>query len=220
MKTTDNFKPAAAIFDMDGLMLDTERPMVAAWVEAGKIMGWKITEETAIRTIGFTGEDTKKICMNDMGPEFPFDQFEIILHQVFIKMFSNGITVKPGLIELLDHLASLKIPVAVATSTYRDFAFTKLKNAGIPDRFKILACGDEVVNGKPAPDIFLLAAKRLEKNPIECIGFEDSAAGLNGLHAAGIRSIFVKDLIEPPDDVLATVWHRCGDLSEAIKFIN
>ena len=84
-------------------------------------------------------------------------------------------------------------------------------------RFSAFALGDEVVNGKPAPDIFLLAAKRLGKQPDSCVGFEDSPAGLWGLHCAGIRSVLVKDLLEPEPEILATVWRRCVDLAEAAK---
>jgi beta-phosphoglucomutase-like phosphatase (HAD superfamily) len=75
--------------------------------------------------------------------------------------------------------------------------------------------GDEVQRGKPAPDIFLLAAERLGKNPRRCVGFEDSPAGLQSLHSAGIPSVFVQDLVEPPPAIIATVWRRCGDLAEA-----
>jgi len=209
------FRPAAAIFDMDGLMLDTERPMLNAWIIAGQKMKWPVTKEIALKSIGLVGEDIRKLCLNELGSNFPYDEFDILLHKLFDEEFAKGIGLKPGLTELLDHLEKLHMPIAVATSTNRNFAVTKLKIAGIANRFEIMACGDEVANGKPAPDIFLLAAKRLKQNPGQCIGFEDSAAGLRGLHAAGIKSVFVKDLIEPPDEVLKTVWRRYVDLSEA-----
>ncbi|MDR0877174.1 MAG: HAD family hydrolase, partial [Treponema sp.] len=89
--------------------------------------------------------------------------------------------------------------------------------ANVRDRFSVITCGDEVAHGKPAPDIFLLAAGRLGQEPAACIGFEDSTAGLRALAAAGVRSVFIKDLLEPPHEVLATVWRRCNDLEEAAE---
>jgi beta-phosphoglucomutase-like phosphatase (HAD superfamily) len=103
----------------------------------------------------------------------------------------------------------------VATSTARERALWKLDRAGIAGRFDAVVCGDEVSRGKPAPDIFLLAAERLGVRPSECAGFEDSPAGLRSLHAAGIRSIFIKDLVEPEATVLSTVWRRYESLAEA-----
>jgi HAD superfamily hydrolase (TIGR01509 family) len=115
----------------------------------------------------------------------------------------------------LDCLGEKKIPFAVATSTDRKTALWKLERAGILDRFSLLVCGDEIARGKPAPDIFLAAARGLGAAPADCVGFEDSAPGLMGLQAAEIRSVFVKDLPEPPPDVLAGVWRRYGDLAQA-----
>jgi beta-phosphoglucomutase-like phosphatase (HAD superfamily) len=94
-----------------------------------------------------------------------------------------------------------------------------LTKAGIIDRFAALTCGDEVKNGKPAPDIFLLAAQKLKTPPSACVGFEDSPPGLLGLHSAGIRSIFIKDVIEPSEETLATVWQKCSDLTEAARYL-
>ncbi len=116
---------------------------------------------------------------------------------------------------LLDRLRAANIPLGVATSTRSIRAVDLLEKAGIFDRFKAITCGEEITNGKPAPDIFLLAAKKLGQLPCNCVGFEDSTAGLRGLHAAGIRSVFIKDVLSPPEDVLAAVWRRCNDLSEA-----
>ena len=211
------FKPRAAIFDMDGLMLDTERPMLAVWVNAGKTIGWNITEEIAIRTIGLNGEDIRKLCMDEFGADFPYDKFEKILFRLFDEEFENGITHKAGLLDILNHLASLKIPMAVATSTYRDSAFRKLAIAGIKDYFSFSVCGDEISNGKPAPDIFLKAVEKLGIPATDCVGFEDSIAGLTALAAAGIPSVFIKDIIEPPKEILATVWKRLDNLAEAIS---
>ncbi|MCL2382100.1 MAG: HAD family phosphatase [Treponema sp.] len=208
-------RPAGVIFDMDGLMLDTERPLLPLWPWATKPFGWDIPPEMVLRTIGINGNDMRALFLREYGPSFPYDgirdEFNRLIHQEFEK----GIAHKPGLVVLLDRLASLRIPLAVATSTSRERAVWKLRIAGILDRFAVLACGDEILNGKPAPDIFLLAAERLGKAPCDCVGFEDSPAGLQGLHTAGMRSVFVKDLVEPPPEVCATVWRQCTDLAEA-----
>jgi beta-phosphoglucomutase-like phosphatase (HAD superfamily) len=110
--------------------------------------------------------------------------------------------------------------MAVATSTYRDRGEWKLSAAGIRDYFTLLTCGDEVKRGKPESDIFLLAAERLGLDPASCVGFEDSPAGLMGLAKAGIRSVFVKDLVEPSGEILDTVWQRCNDLAEAAELFD
>ena len=209
--------PAGVIFDMDGLMLDTERPLLSLWPRATKQFGWDIPMEMVLRTIGITGKDTRTMFLQEYGPDFPYDSIQEELNRLIIEEFEKGIAHKPGLLVLLDRLASLGIPLAVATSTRRERALWKLRKTGILDRFAALACGDEIANGKPAPDVFLLAAERLGKPPSDCVGFEDSPAGLQGLHAAGIRSVFIKDLAEPSPQVRATVWRCCADLAEAVE---
>ena len=219
MTDEENFKPAAAIFDMDGLMLDTERPAIALWIKAGKTYGYTISEEIVLLTLGVSDDGIRALCERQYGRDFPFDKILEERNRLITEEFAKeGIVCRPGLIVLLDHLASLKIPVAVATSTHRETAVWKLRKAGVLDRFTVMVCGDEITRGKPAPDIFLLAAERLGRPPSVCVGFEDSPAGLRGLHDAGIRSVFVKDLVEPPEEILSTVWRRCGDLAEAAKF--
>ena len=208
-------KPKAVIFDMDGLMLDTERPMIPIWIEAGKAIGWDIQAQTAINTIGKNGDDIRKLCMGELGPDFPYEKFKTELNRLFDEEFEKGIGHKPGLLELLDHLASLNMPLAVGTSSRKSAAQWKLEKAGIKGRFSHIVCGDEVENGKPAPDIFLKAAELLGFSPAECVGFEDSIAGLMALRDAGIASVFIKDIVEPPEEILSTVWRRFENLSEA-----
>lgn len=214
-------RPAAAIFDMDGLMLDTERPAVRFWLKAAAEQGWNIDEAIPVSTVGLDEADTRKRVLEACGADFPYDVVRSRLEELFIRSIEvEGIAHRPGLLTLLDHLEAVGVPFAVATSTPRAAALWKLEKAGIRSRFQVLACGDEVSRGKPAPDIFLLAAARLGVDQAACIGFEDSSAGLRGLAAAGIRSVFVKDLIEPPSEVLATVWRRHESLAEAVELFS
>ncbi|MDR2068408.1 MAG: HAD family phosphatase [Spirochaetaceae bacterium] len=214
--TTTPFLPGGVIFDLDGLLLDTERPMIRAWLRAARSHGWPVEEAVALKTVGLDEASTRAVVTAALGPDFPYDQFRKKLVALIIREAeAQGIARRPGLTVLLDHLAGLGIPLAVATSSKRETARWKMRLGGILERFPVLACGDEVDRGKPAPDIFLLAAERLGKSPAECVGFEDSPAGLLSLRNAGIRSVFIKDLVEPPPEVLATVWRRCGDLAEA-----
>ncbi|MDR3304006.1 MAG: HAD family phosphatase [Treponema sp.] len=216
--TTTPIHPMAVVFDMDGLMLDTERPSVPLWIEVAKTRGWDISEELVFRTIGIDEASCKAVYAGACGPDFPHAEVRDEVHRMLVEQAEReGIPHRPGLISLLDTLAGLGIPLAVATSTARETALWKLRKAGIEERFAVVVCGDEVTRGKPAPDIFLRAVERLGYAPADCAGFEDSPAGLMSLHAAGIRSIFIKDILEPPPETLATVWRRCIDLAEAAR---
>jgi HAD superfamily hydrolase (TIGR01509 family) len=210
------FLPAAVIFDMDGLMFDTENLTIPLWEVAGKPFGYNLTREIILRTVGISGERAQQLLLEEFGSDFPYeairDEFRVLVSKEIEK---KGVPKKPGLMYLLDRLRAANIPLGVATSTRSPRAIDLLEKAGILDRFKALTCGEDIINGKPAPDIFLLAAKKLGQPPCNCVGFEDSTAGLIGLHAAGIRSVYIKDVLDPPAEVLATVWHSCNDLSEA-----
>jgi HAD superfamily hydrolase (TIGR01509 family) len=201
---------------MDGLMLDTEGPVMPVWRQVAREMGWTITEETALKTIGIDDASSRGVLREACGSGFPYDAVRTeVYRRIRADAEARGIPHKPGLLVLLDHLAALGVPMAVATSTARPLAEWKLRCGKIRDRFPVLACGDEVPRGKPAPDIFLLAAERLGKNPGDCVGFEDSPAGLAALSAAGIASVFVKDMVQPPEEILRGVWQSCPDLAAA-----
>lgn len=210
-------KPQAALFDLDGLMLDTERPFLTRLGEAARRDGWNLTDELLSQTIGIDLYATEALLKRALGASFPFMELRAEVLKLEEALYEReGIGRRPGLIALLDALAEKKIPAAVATSTYRERAMWKLKCGGIDGRFAATVCGDEITNGKPAPDIFLLAAKKLGTAPADCIGLEDSPAGIRSLSAAGIRSIFVKDLVEPDAEISALIWKRLADLNEAI----
>jgi HAD superfamily hydrolase (TIGR01509 family) len=210
------FLPAAVIFDMDGLMFDTENLTIPLWETAGKPFGYNLTREIVLRMVGISGEKARRVLLEEFGADFPYDtirdEFRLLVKK---EMAEKGVPKKPGLMYLLDRLRAVNIPLGVATSSRGATAIDLLGKAGIIGYFKAITGGEEVKNGKPAPDIFLLAAEKLLTPPCNCVGFEDSTAGLMGLHSAGIRSVFIKDVVSPPEEVLAAVWRRCNDLSEA-----
>ncbi|MDR2807446.1 MAG: HAD family phosphatase [Spirochaetaceae bacterium] len=205
---------AALIFDMDGLMLDTERPALDAWIKAAGQFGYTIEPQVVFRTIGINEPTMRALYAAEYGTQFPYEAIRNAVRQILAQ---QPIAHRPGLLILLDRLAALSLPLAVATSTGQESAVKKLQQAGIIDRFSAFVFGDEVTNGKPAPDIFLLAAQRLNVEPSFCVGFEDSPPGLLGLYRAGIRSVFVKDLLEPPAEIAATIWHRYENLAEVVE---
>jgi len=211
------FRPAAVIFDMDGLMFDTERLTIPLWDEASIKFGYRIPYDTVIKMVGISSQRARDVMLGEYGEDFPYEKIRDEFRLLCRREYDKGIPHKKGLVFLLDRLTSANIPLGVATSTRRETAMYMLEKAGIVKKFACVTGGDEVANGKPSPDIFLLAAKKLNTLPAACAGFEDSTAGLRGLHAAGIRSVFIKDLIDPPQEVLKTVWRTCGDLSEAAE---
>jgi HAD superfamily hydrolase (TIGR01509 family) len=214
------FLPGAVIFDMDGLLLDTERPVKDLWLKAARSRGWEISQKTVLRTTGLDEGSTRRIMLEEYGAGFPYEDIRSELSRMIRENAEEeGIAWRPGLPVILDRLEGLKIPFGVATSTKRTTALWKLEKAALGGRFPMIVCGDEVEHGKPAPDIFLSAAKLLGFAPGDCLGLEDSPAGLRALAAAGIPSIFIKDMVEPPAEVLAMVWRRCEDLAEAASLI-
>ena len=210
------FIPKGVILDMDGLMIDTEQLEIRIYVKISRDIGWPTPETVLCNTIGVSDADSEEFYKNKYGADYPFREiWAAVKKEVTKEAEKNGIPHRPGLLVMLDKLDKLGIPTAVATSTFRERARWKLERAGVLDRFKILVCGDEIERGKPEPDIFLLAAERLGEKPEDCVGFEDSPAGLAGLAAAGISSVFIKDMAEPSPEILSTVWRSCADLEEA-----
>lgn len=196
--------PRAVVFDMDGLMLDTERMASRCWSAAASAMGVAFDTALLPSMIGRNSRDSREYVLAHYGPDYPIDalmqqsrtQFDAIAE-------CEGIAVKPGLHALLDWLESVHIRRVVATSTRRERARGHLERCGLIDRFHALVGGDEVAEGKPAPDIFLLAAARLDVDPAGCIVLEDSEPGVRGAITAGMIPIMVPDMLAPSADLLA-----------------
>lgn len=197
-------RPAAVIFDMDGLMLDTEPLAAQAWIEAAQGLGIAFDRTINDRLIGRSFTDCRTIIGEHHGADYPVDTLMNAWHGAYDAIVRReGITFKPGLLELLGWLEAAAIPKAVATSTRRARAQAKLEQAGVLVRFAALVGGDEVARGKPAPDIFLEAAARLAIDPAACMVLEDSEPGMRGALAAGMTPVMVPDLLPPSAALLA-----------------
>jgi HAD superfamily hydrolase (TIGR01509 family) len=203
-----NKKIKAVIFDMDGLMFDSERIGRDAWIQAGKEFGYEISEEQYALLLGHTVSDAAQIFLGIFGDNFPF--YKIRAHRLQSAKeyyIQYGVPLKPGLPELLDWLEENDIPKAVATSTDHSPAMEKLTQTGIVERMNAVITGDQIKNGKPAPDIFLAAAEIMAASPPNCMVLEDSEAGIRAAHAAGMVPVMVPDL-KPPSEEVRRLAHR------------
>jgi HAD superfamily hydrolase (TIGR01509 family) len=192
---------SAVIFDMDGLMLDTERIALGVWREAARDLGFVLHDEVADGMVGRTAASNRVLLGAHYGSEFPYDELAALADVRYRQVLeAEGVPRKPGLVELLEFLRERSVPRAVATSTASQLARHKLAQAGVDEYFEIVVGGDDVAHGKPAPDIFLLAAARLGQAPERCAVLEDSGPGIRAAYDAGMVPILIPDLRPPADD--------------------
>jgi len=196
-------RPVAVIFDMDGLMLDTEVLGPQTWREAAATIGVDFDLDLLPSMIGRNYRDCREMLREHYGQAYPVEQLTATCLSVFDAIVAReGIALKAGLRELLDWLEAENVMRAVATSTRRDRAEAQLTQHGLFARFATLVGGNEVERGKPAPDIFLLAASRLDVAAADCVVLEDSEPGVRAALAAGMMPIMVPDLHHPSASLL------------------
>jgi len=209
-----------AIFDMDGLMLDTEPIALRGWKIAEKELDFAIPDELFTELIGLNRELCKATLFENIGP-FDFDgALKIIFKYVDDYLEENGAAIKPGLIYILDKLEKAGIKKCVATSTATTRAIGKLTQAGIVQRFDAIIGGDQVPYSKPAPDIFLKAAEACKTAPEHCVVFEDSNAGAMGGISAKMNVIIIPDLAKPTEFTQKHAFAICEDLFHAWEVVS
>lgn len=196
-------KIAAVIFDMDGVLLDTEKLYKLAAVEAAGAMGYTMAEEVHRKTVGVPGDAAALIVQQGLGPHFDYVEFDRRWRKWMHDALSQNVPIKPGVADLIATLEVRKLPFAIATSTERAPAERHLTDAGLRHHFKTLVTRDDVHNGKPHPEPYLTAAARLAVEPANCLAIEDSHNGVRSAHAAGMQVIMVPDLLAPIDEIAA-----------------
>lgn len=214
------FKLSAAIFDMDGLMFDTESLARAAWREILAHQGYTLPEEVYQKLPGRPAEDTQAILRQALGADLPAGHLtQLKRAHVRQHIDRHGLTVKAGLVELLDWLQAHSIARAVASSAGEPDVTFKLARSGLRERFGAVVTRDQVAAGKPAPDLFLAAARQLGLPAAECAVLEDSDAGIRAAHAAGMLPLMVPDLQPPSPESLALACQIFPSLHEAKVFL-
>ena len=211
----------AVIFDMDGLMFDTERLRLEAWQRVARQEGYAIPEYLLIECIGLKTTDSEQLLNAALAPTgFDYRRARGIRGPYMEQIIAErGVPIKPGLDEMLDAIDSLGLARGVATSTLREEALDLLRDTGLLERFGAVVCGDEVQNGKPAPDIFLMTAEKLGADPRRCLVLEDSENGIRAAAAAGCIPIVIPDIKPPGAEVLAIAHRRLDSLGAAAKYL-
>ncbi|WP_413112426.1 HAD family hydrolase [Thaumasiovibrio sp. DFM-14] len=194
----------AAIFDMDGLLLDTERVCMRIFKEACNACNVEFLEDVYLSIIGCNSAGVEAKIRAGYGPELDYSALNSEWRQRYnAVVMHQAIPVKDGVVELLQWLKQQGIALAVATSTQNDVALRKLELAGLKHYFDSVTTGCEVTKGKPDPEIYLLAAQRLNADPAKCLAFEDSNNGVRSAVAAGMQTYQIPDLVQPCEQVLA-----------------
>ncbi len=223
----DNNGIKAVLFDMDGLMFDTERLYMETWYPSAKKFGYEVHEPLLISLLGKTAELGKQICEEHFGIGFPFYEIRkerLALSNAIIK--ENGIKLKPGLIELLDYLDSKGIKKAVATSSEKFTADFYLEVSGLTDRFDAVISGDNVTKSKPDPEIFLIAAQKVGVAPKDCMVLEDSFSGIEAAYKGGMHPVMVPDILRPAphiedmcEAIFPTLWPKKSSNASSVDTI-
>ncbi|RKP43873.1 HAD family hydrolase [Trinickia fusca] len=208
---------SAAIFDMDGLLIDSERTIMNAWLTVGRDLGVDILPAEYLRIVGKAAQECHAILTDLLGGEAIFREALTRVRQDLAAPSERPLfPLKSGVRSLLSMLTRAGIPCAVASSSAKHEIQSRLAQVGVLHFFNAIAGGDEVPRGKPDPAVYDLAAKRLNKSPAECLAFEDSENGVRAANAAGIAVVTVPDLKAPTDEVVERSFTVLRKLDEAI----
>lgn len=209
---------AGAIFDMDGLLFDTERVFQTVWRAIADERGVTLADDF-VRTISGTNGDMMRRIVERY---YHCDDGDAIIREVMARVrqkLAKEVPVKPGAHEIVRFFRESGIRLAVASSSPREQVVSNLTLTGLLSYFDAIVSGGDVENGKPAPDCFLCAARAMGCDPEECFVFEDSLSGVRAGHAAGCDTIMVPDLIRPTPEVLPLCFRVCDSLTDALKVV-
>lgn len=211
----------AVVFDMDGVIFDSEKLVVLCWEEIAEKYGIENIAEACHECLGLNREATKEKMLQRYGREFPYDAYKKEMSDLYHSRYSGGnLPLKPGVEELLTFLQQHKIKVALASSTRSQVVLRELKDAGILPYFDQVICGDMVEKSKPEPDIFLKACEKLSVEPSQAFAIEDSYNGIRSAYRAGLRTIMVPDMAEPTKEMEQCTEIILSTLFEVVEYFD
>ena len=210
----------AIVFDMDGLLFDSERIVQRSWEEAGNQLGLEHMGETIYHTLGMNLAERNHYFRNTIAKDFPCEEFAKQARIWFYKIVNEeGLPMKNGARELLEYGKANGYRMAIATSSRREYALKNLKAAKIYDFFDAGVFGDMVQHAKPDPEIYLKACDSIGAAPANCIALEDAPAGIRAAYAAGMKPIMIPDLVAPTPEIEALLYETCDTLLGVIGIL-
>lgn len=208
------------VFDMDGLIFNSERVVMRSWDWAGDVLGYERFGEHIYNTIGFNVKRREDYFREKVSPDFPMDRFTALTREKYHKIVEEeGLEKKPGVEELLKYAAGEGYRIALATSSRREHASELMYEQGLLKYFDGAVYGDMVTAGKPSPEIYIKACRKIKVAPCNALALEDAPAGIRSAVAAGLRAIMIPDLVEPDDSIRSMVWHRFDTLFDVLSLL-
>lgn len=208
------------VFDMDGVLFDSERLIQRYWVRVGEAHGLAGIGETFLQCVGTTRVHSRKV-FEERYPDFSYEQFQDECRALFFGTIDrSGMPLKPGAEDILAHLRERGAAIGLASSTRMELVRWELESVGLLDYFDVLITGDLLERSKPAPDIYLMACQALGTPPGEAWAIEDSYNGIRSAAAAGMRAIMVPDLLPPTGEMERLCEVILPDLAAVTRYLD
>ena len=211
----------AVIFDMDGVLIDTEKHYNAAWCQAATEAGFPFTREHALLLRSCEAKEGEKLMQGIFGPSFDYyairDRRRELVRE---RLAQYGLEKKPGVEETLRFLRAKGIKTAVATATALDITKSHLTTIGVYDLFDSIVSAKNVAHGKPEPDVYLYACEQIGERPQDCMAVEDSPNGIMAAYRAGLRTVMVPDLTQPDEELTKYLYACVNSLSDLCELVD
>ncbi|MEP3346616.1 MAG: HAD family phosphatase [Litoreibacter sp.] len=204
--------PKGVVFDMDGLLLDTERVYFESFRAALAAIGLPQDDNLFRRLVGTNLLLGHQLLTEGLSGRVTLEKFNAVWDDEITLRLADCIPVKPGAPAIAEYLRERDIPYIIATSTQTEKAHLHLERAGLSALFQDIVGGDQVAASKPAPDIYLHATARLGQDPTTCVAFEDSPNGVRAAHAAGLITVQVPDIVAPDSELRALGHYIASDI--------
>lgn len=211
----------AVIFDMDGVLIDTEKHYNAAWCQAATEAGFPFTREHALLLRSCEAKEGEMLMQGIFGPSFDYYAIrERRRELVRERLAQYGLEKKPGVEETLRFLRAKGIKTAVATATALDITKSHLTTIGVCDLFDSIVSAKNVAHGKPEPDVYLYACEQIGERPQDCMAVEDSPNGIMAAYRAGLRTVMVPDLTQPDEELTKYLYACVNSLSDLCELVD
>ena len=212
----------AVIFDMDGVIFDTEKMVQEAWQVVADRYGIPDIKYACTECLGLNQPATKVRFRQIYGEDFPYDKYKAEMREVFYskEFYGDSLPLKKGVVEILEYLRNKGTPISLATSTRKEAVYRELEEAGLKEYFDVIICGDMVSKSKPDPEIFLRACRELGVAPEKVIVVEDSYNGVIAAYDGKMMPIMVPDLVQPTDEIIKMTYRVFDTLDVLREFLD